>query len=306
MHSEPSVAVIGAGRWGQHLLANLHELGALAAVAEARADRAHEIARRFPSLPLFDDHRRVIDSKLRAVAIATPSSSHFAIARDCLRAGKDVFVEKPMALAAEQADELVRLADDHGRVLMVGHLLLYQPALQRIRAAIGSGLIGRPCALHHERLDVARPRAPEHVLWCLGVHDVAVACFLAADEPCAVTASGHRGSGEAVEDAYVQLRFPSGLQAHLHVSLRWPQRRRQLVVHGDEGMLVYDELAQTVTLHRVSCAQPALDGERLFEGASEPVRLEMQHFLARLDDAHDRRTVEQASARIEAGAPSAR
>lgn len=284
------VAVIGAGRWGRNLVRNLAELGALRCVADKAAEA--RAALEPLGLDLLHDHSAAIRSSARAVAIATPSPSHFAIACEALSAGKDVFVEKPMALCASEALALVELARRQQRVLMVGHLVLFQPAVAWLRDAIARGLIGRLLRLHHERLQFGRARATENALWNLGVHDVAVALDLARERPVRVQCHGLSDApGAPADDVRLELAFPGDLTVHVHASWRWPERRRRLTAIGTEGMLVYDELEQTVTLHRKRIARAATvatdddlschdeGAEVVFRGEGEPVRRELEHFL---------------------------
>ncbi|MDX9721215.1 MAG: Gfo/Idh/MocA family oxidoreductase [Myxococcota bacterium] len=280
------IAVIGVGRWGRHLAKNLRELGVLGAIVETEAERCAAWSQSCPELRCFNDPQQILDAPIPAVAIATPSASHFDIARLCLQAGKDVFVEKPMTLSEPQARELVRLARDRERILMVGHLLLYQPALHELLRLTRSGIIGQVLSTHHERLEPPRERTPEDALWALGVHDVAVALFLSNAVLLEQRAFGMLGPSGVQEDSQLHLRFANGMRAHLHVSLRWPERRRRCIILGERGSLVYDELTQTVTLDRrdFHSSPEAPEGELLFRGNAQPVRLEMMHFLERLRD----------------------
>ena len=283
------VAVIGAGAWGRNLVANFHDLGSLGAVAEADPGIRQDLAERFPALGIYADPQAIFASDITAVAIATPVPTHFAIARDAILAGKDVFVEKPLTLSLEDARSLVALARERGRVLMVGHLLLYQPAIQWIKAFLAAGELGEVHAIHQERLNLGRARAAENVLWSFGVHDVAVMLHLAGESPVRTRAWGQRVLQAKVEDdVHLHLAFASGAQAHLHTSWLWPEKRRRLTVVGSGGMLTYDELDQTVTLHRKGIdARLATrdDGsEVVFRGDGEPLRLELAHFLERLHD----------------------
>lgn len=285
----PRVAVIGAGAWGRNLVANFHALGSLEAVAEADPTIRADLATRFPDLGVFDDPRAIYASDVDAVAIATPVPTHHAIARTALLAGKDVFVEKPITMSVDDARDLVAVARDRGRVLMVGHLLLYQPAVQWIKGFLAAGELGAVHAFHQERLNLGRARSAENVLWSFGVHDVAVLLHLAGAPPERVEAWGHRILQARVhDDVHLRLCFADGAQAHLHTSWLWPEKRRRLTVIGSAGMLVYDELDQTVTLHR-----KGIDGhlanrddgsEVVFRGDGEPLRLELSHFLDRVAD----------------------
>jgi predicted dehydrogenase len=229
------------------------------------------------------------DPEVSAVAIATPAPTHFALARAALLAGKDAFVEKPLALEVRDARELTDLALDSGRVLMVGHLLLYQPAITWMHRWLASGQLGEVYSLHQERLNLGTARPVENALWSLGVHDIAVLLYLTGSEPTGVQVSGQRVLGEAVEDdVTVHLEFAGGVQAHLHTSWLWPEKRRRLLVVGSAGMLAYDELDGRVVLHRKGIG-PDLKSwdhgsEEVFRASGEPLRLELQHFLDRLQD----------------------
>ncbi|MCR4392076.1 MAG: Gfo/Idh/MocA family oxidoreductase [Candidatus Acetothermia bacterium] len=278
------VGLIGAGGWGKNLARTLHELGALGGIAEIRPDLRAELSILYPDVPLYLHHYALLESDLPAVAVATPAATHSALAKEALLAGKHVFVEKPLALATHEAEELVALARKRGRVLMVGHLLLYQPAVRWIKEFLDSGALGEIWSLHQERLNLGRARSVENALWSLGVHDVAVVLYLVGREPGEVRVVGQAALQPNVEDdVYLHLRFPGGIRAHLHASWLWPEKRRRLTVIGEAGMLVYDEVEQTVTFHRKAIT-PQLTSrdegaEVVFQGHGEPLKLELAHFL---------------------------
>jgi predicted dehydrogenase len=280
------IAVIGAGQWGKNVVRTFAELGALVAVAEASAAIRADVGASYPEVPFYSSYDSILTNEaIEAVAIATPVATHFAIAREALLAGKDVFVEKPMTLYAEEARELHRLARKMGRILMVGHLLLYQPAIQWIKQYFVSGELGEVYSLHQQRAKLGRVRTVENVLWSLGVHDVAVLLHLVGEEPVQVAVHGQRVLQREIEDdVHLHLTFQNGVQAHLHTSWLWPEQERRLVVIGSRGMLVYDELQQTVTLHRktIEGDLSARDAgsEVVFAGHAEPLRVECEHFLA--------------------------
>ncbi len=278
------VAVLGAGKWGVNLIRTFHELGALGAVVEVDAERRAWIQAEYPEVEVFADPRHVWDSAMPAVVVATPVPTHYELARQALLAGKDVFVEKPLTLCVSQASELVELARRQARILMVGHLLLYQPAIPWLKERLAEGMVGRVHSLHQERLNLGRARSAENALWSLGVHDVAVLLYLVGQPPERVAAIGQRALQPSVEDdVYVHLRFPGGTQAHLHVSWLWPEKRRRLTIVGSEAMVVYDELTQTVTLHRKRISsrleQHDEGSEVVYQGDGEPLRRECEHFL---------------------------
>lgn len=278
------LGVVGAGNWGKNLVRNLHEMGALAMVADSNEALLAAAREDFPGLRVEREFQTILDSDVDAVVIATPVPTHHRLAKEALLAGKDVFVEKPMTLNVADSEDLVALAEEKSLILMVGHLLLYQPAIQWMKKYLAEGNLGNLYSLHQERLKLGRARYVENVTWSLGVHDLAVLLYLVDEEPEKVFASGHCGLQEKVEDdVYVHLQFPSGTKAHLHNSWLWPENRRGLTVIGERGMLVYDEVNQRVFLHRKtinSDLNNCDDGEELiFEGSAAPLRLELEHFV---------------------------
>ena len=189
-----------------------------------------------------------------------------------------------MTLSSEESEELVRLADEKELILMVGHLLLFMPAVRFIKKFLDEGKLGRIFHLHQERKKLGRVRYIENVTWSLGVHDIALLLHLVGKTPRFVFASGHCGLQEKVEDdVYVHMEFIDGVRAHLHNSWIWPENRRQLTIIGERGMLVYEEATGRVTLHRKTIDEQLAshDGgsEVLFEGTEPPLRIELQHFL---------------------------
>jgi predicted dehydrogenase len=280
------VGLIGAGGWGRNLARTLHELGALGGIAELRPELRAELSALYPDVPIYPDQHLLLERDLPAMVIATPAATHFSIAKEALLAGKHVFVEKPLALATHEAEELVALARKQGRVLMVGHLLLYQPAVRWLKEFLDSGALGEIWSLHQERLNLGRVRTVENALFSLGVHDVALLLYLVGQAPERVAAQGQAVLQPNVEDdVYLHLWFPRGVQAHIHASWLWPERRRRLTAIGAKGMLIYDEAEQAISLHRKGI-NPDLTNrdegaEVVFhgQGRGEPLRLELLHFL---------------------------
>ena len=282
--NDVNVAVLGAGRWGRNLVRNLHELGALQAVVDPRPEVRSEVESTYPDVVVWAEPKDAFASDVDAVVIATPAVTHAALALAAIQAGKDVFVEKPFALSVEEAERVVREAYAAERVLMVGHMLLYQPAIRWIREYVLQGNIGSLIGLHQERLNLGTVRTVENVLWSLGVHDVAALLYLIGEDVVRVTAWGQRALQEHIEDdMYLHLQFQSGVEGHLHASWLWPERRRRLSLVGTEAMLVYDEEEHVVTLHRRHVLEDLSvedDGtEVVFNGEAAPLRAELEHLL---------------------------
>ena len=237
------VALFGAGTWGQNHLQTFHRLGALAAVVEVDPGRRSEIAAKYPDIKIFDDPGAVLaDDAYDGVIIATPASTHYTLARQALLAGKDVLVEKPMALSLAEAQELVNIAEERDRVLLVGHLLLYKPAVQKLITCLREGLVGELRLVEMRRRKLGRVRREENVLWSFAPHDLAVLLHLVGETPSHVEATGLAALQPGIEDdVRLNLTFTGGVRAHLHFSWLWPEDERRTVIIGTTGALSYDE-----------------------------------------------------------------
>ena len=187
----PRVGVVGAGNWGKNHIKAMDSLGALAAVADADPQRREALKVDYPRAEIYDDHHTMLnDGKVDGVVVASPAFTHYEIGRAALEAGKDILVEKPMAMNLVEADELIALAKSRGRILMVGHLLLYSPAVEAIIDMVKRGDIGEIVHLESRRLKLGRVRREENVFWSFAPHDIAVILQLMGGDPVAVKASG--------------------------------------------------------------------------------------------------------------------
>src|SRR5262245_13961700 len=285
-----TLAVVGAGAWGQNLVRNFHAIGALAAICEPAPDRRAALAAQYPTCPVVDHVDAVFENAaIGAVAIATPAESHAALVRRALNAGKDVFVEKPLCLTVTEGEALVQLAKQQGRILMVGHLLWYHPAVIRLKQLVDSGELGRVQYVYSNRLNLGRIRREENILWSFAPHDISVILGLVNETPDAVQAQGGNYLHPSIADVTVSLlSFPSGVKAHVFVSWLHPFKEQKLVVVGDRKMAVFDAIEPTPRLilyphsiewkHQVPVVNKAEGHEVAFE-SGEPLRAECQHFV---------------------------
>ncbi len=288
------VAQVGLGRWGANLARNFAELAELRWLCDADSARVEGLRARFPSAQLTERFEDVLaDEAVEAVVVATPVPTHAALARQALAAGKHVFVEKPMALASSEAEELVDLAEAQERVLMPGHLLLYHPGVRKLKEIVDSGELGEVLYVYGNRQNLGTIRPEENALGSLGVHDLSVILLLLGEEPGELWARGESFLKDGVEDVvFCYLRFPSGKVAHMHLSWLDPHKMRRMTVVGSEKMAVFDdmELDRKVTVYD-SAAEQSLGtyGEwRTRSGDiysprvanDEPLRLECRHFLS--------------------------
>ncbi|MEO0808868.1 MAG: Gfo/Idh/MocA family oxidoreductase [Cyanobacteria bacterium J06643_4] len=284
--SSPQVIVVGAGNWGKNLVKNFHALGALAGVAEASLELRERVAEQYPDVSLFADYTEALKTDAVAVVFATPAPTHYKFARAALEAGKDVFIEKPMTLEVSEAKWLAEYADANDRIVMVGHLLLYQPAIAWIRDYLASGKAGKVRHISAQRLKLGRVRSQENVWWSFAPHDVSVVLeLLGRPKLESVSAQGQAMVQPTVEDyVHVDLTFEGGLSAHVHSSWYWPTIERRTTVLCEKQILVYDEVAQTVTIHNQQIDGESLkhndEGSQTVDIASvQPLKLECEHFL---------------------------
>lgn len=257
---------------------------------EKRAKLAHS----YPQTRFTGNFQELLDDRdLGAVVVASPAPTHADLARRALLANKDVFVEKPLALAASDAEELVELASERDRVLMTGHLLEYHPAVTRLKETIEAGELGEIFYVYTHRLNLGVIRRNENALWSLAPHDLSLITYLLGQEPVEVRAVGHSYLGGEVEDVvFGTLRFADGKLAHLHVSWLDPHKERKITVVGSKKMAVFDDMARDGKLKIYDKGAEAPEyrsyGEYLnlrfgdivmpYVPNDEPLRLECEHF----------------------------
>jgi len=299
-----SIAVVGCGHWGKNLVRVFSELGVLGCVCDTDVSRRDAFDFK-SSPPVFTDKLEDVlcNRDVSAAAIATPAATHYEIVRKCLEAGKDVFVEKPLALNAEEGAVLVRIAEEGSRILMVGHILLYHPAIVRLRQLIDEGALGRILYCYSNRLNMGLIRTEENILWSFAPHDISVMLHLLEEEPIGVEADGQSYLTPGVVDVTLsRLKFKSGVTGHIFVSWLHPSKEQRFVVVGSEKMAVFDDRAEEKLLlypHRVDWSgrcPKAVKAEAIAVDIeeAEPLKEECRHFLdcvrsrrAPLTDGHE-------------------
>lgn len=290
-NDKPRIAVVGAGYWGKNLVRNYAELESLAAVCDSNAKALAPFADSYPGAECVTSFQDLVKRKdIDAVAIAAPAEMHFSLAREALLSGKDVFVEKPLALSLSDAHELKDIAEKHDRVLMVGHLLQYHSAFIRLKELIRKGELGRIHYIYSNRLSFGKIRREEDILWSFAPHDISMILCLAQEEPEYVMATGGNYLHKKIADVTTtHLEFPSGLKAHVFVSWLHPFKEQTLVVVGERNMAVFKDTVpwpEKLLLypHNISWYNgfPVPDKKEALKvevEQCEPLKVECAHFI---------------------------
>ena len=238
--------LIGYGYWGPNLARNLAETDGLClqAIADARDDARAQAARRHPGVAVVADAAQLIArADIDAVVIATPLATHHALATAAIDAGKHVLVEKPLAGSRRQAEELGELAAKRGVRLMVDHTFVYTGAVRAMRSMIERGDLGELLYLDSVRVNLGLFQQDSNVIWDLATHDLAIMDYLVDARPIAVSTNGARVAGFQHENiAYITVHFDGGLLCHFHVNWLAPVKIRQMLIGGQQRMLVYDDM----------------------------------------------------------------
>jgi UDP-2-acetamido-3-amino-2,3-dideoxy-glucuronate N-acetyltransferase len=289
MSSIPGVGVAGCGYWGKNLVRNFHELGALRAIYDVDQNTAGKLAAQYPTDVVSSFIDLLSRKDIQGVVIAAPASEHYALAKQALLAGKDVFVEKPLALLVEEGEELAQLARTHSRVLMVGHLLHYHPAIHELKRLVQTGGLGKVEYIYSSRLNFGKLRTEENILWSFAPHDISAILHLLDEDPASVTATGGAYLNPQIADVTLtNCHFRSGVTAHIFVSWLHPFKEQRLVVVGDRKTAVFDDTEKERKLvlyshkidwvNRVPVAKRS-EGEVIALSSEEPLRTECRHFL---------------------------
>lgn len=284
----PRVAVMGCGYWGSNHIRTLKSLGALAAVSDANPDRAEGFAveNEVEAIPVDQLFTR---SDIDAIVLALPPQFHAQNAIKAVENGKDVLVEKPIALNVPDAEREVRIARENGRIFMVGHVLRFHPAFEKLLELIKTGALGEIRYIHSHRLGLGKFHTESDALWDLAPHDLSMILAITGEEPSEI-----RGEGAAIIDdlsdfAHVHMTFPSGIRSHLFASRLNPYRERRLTVVGRKAMAVFDDVEpweRKLAIYRFDVWQDnnqwaftADEPEYIPVEMGMPLTRELQHFL---------------------------
>lgn len=283
------IGIIGAGGWGINHVKTYNGLSDCdyLLVSDLFESNLEKVKLINPDINITSDFKEIMESeKIEGVVIATTSDSHYPLAKEALLNGKNVFVEKPICLDIKQAEELIKIADEKDLVLMVGHLLLYHPAVTWIKEYINSGKLGELYSIYSQRLNLGRVRTTENAFWSLAPHDISIMLHLVGSPIKKSVSMGKSFINKGIEDTFFfSLEFENGVLGNGHVSWLDPNKTRQFTIVGSEGMIVFDDMSKDEKVKVFN--KKVVDGSKLIDDGyfvvdiekTEPLKLECQHFI---------------------------
>ena len=286
------ICVVGAGRWGTNHINTLYDMGALGGIVEYDIKNHFHIDNQLSEVQVF---KKIEESfgKFKGYTIATPAETHFKIAKKIISNGYHVLIEKPMTLNSDDAIELVEMAKEKNVNLMVGHLLLFHPAISKIKKMIDNQEIGKLQYIYSNRLNLGEIRSEENVFWSLAPHDISILQFLTNSYPIKTYATGSSFIQRGIHDTTLTIfDYPNNVKAHVYVSWLHPFKEHRLVVIGSEGMISFEDSKESKPLkfykkkYIVNNEIPEKkDGEEVlldYEN-TPPLKLEMEYFVNHMD-----------------------
>ena len=293
---ERNIAVVGCGYWGKNLVRNFADLGALHTICDASPGTLRELSSRYPQVKTEIEYSQVLqDEEIKGIVVSTPAVLHYEMAKEALLAGKDVFMEKPLALKVEEGRELIELAEKSSQVLLVGHLLEYHPAVKKLVELIDKGELGKIQYIYSNRLNLGKFRTEENILWSFAPHDISVIMLLLGGRmPLRVSAHGGYYLHQDIADVTLTtMEFKDGVRAHIFVSWLHPYKEQKLVVVGNKKMALFDDTNPTDKLflysHEIEWVERKpvphpKEAEVIEVSLEEPLRIECQDFLECLEN----------------------
>jgi UDP-2-acetamido-3-amino-2,3-dideoxy-glucuronate N-acetyltransferase len=302
-----NIAVVGSGYWGKNIVRNLYELNNLYAVCELNPEIREQTSKQYPDIKIYSSYDELLNDKnISGIAIATPAHTHFELAKKSLEAGYPTFVEKPLTLNLEDSKTLTKLANKKQVPLMVGHILEYHPAIVKMKELVSSGELGKVKHIRCTRINLGKIRANENIWWSFAPHDLSIIFTLIDEDPEKIQATSFEPLQKGIEDTvYVDLNFPGGKSAHIHVSWLEPIKLHQTVVVCEKAMIVFNDTLKENKLmlyrYNFNNSEPNLTKESeecvKYEDG-QPLKIECQHFVDCIKDNSTPKTDGQNACRI--------
>lgn len=292
-----NIAVVGAGAWGRNHIRVFSEIPEvnLKYICDKDYSKLSILQKSYPNSQLIEDIKPIIeDEEVKGVVISSSAVSHFPLAKEFILAGKDILVEKPMALSEEDAREMLSLAEERDRILMVGHLLIYHPVVEKLKEMIISGELGKIYYVYTQRVNLGVIRQDENALWSFAPHDLSVILYLFGEKPISVSAHGESYLQRGIEDVvFLSLRFADGKMANIHMSWLDPHKIRKITIVGSKKMVVFDDMETSEKLKIYDKGVKTISYDTYGEYLSlrfgditipsikmiEPLRIEAEHFI---------------------------
>ena len=278
-----NVAVIGCGIWGKNVVRNFYNLNALHTVCDLDEENRKNLKEQYPDVNIISDSNEIFNNpEIEAVAVVTPSHTHYKIVKKAIESGKHVYVEKPISTVSDEARDLTELAEKNNMVLMVGHLLMYHPVVNRLRMLIEEGALGEIRYVQSDRLNINYFKNDRSVMWDLAPHDVSMTSYILGKEPVRViSAVGASSDNNGIMDiTHVTIEYEGGIVAQISDSWIHPQKRVNLLVRGTKASAMFDDTLAENKLQIFESSSPKVSTTEVIDYIEiEPLKLECQHFL---------------------------
>ena len=237
------IAIVGCGYWGNNLIRNFNKVADIDTVCDIDQGKLDSIKENYPAIKITTDFNDILNNpKIKAVVIALPTKFHYEFAKKSLIAGKHILVEKPMTTNSQEAEELIKIAEKKGKILMVDHTFLYHSPILKIKEIIDSGELGKIYYYDSQRMNLGTIRPDINVVWDLASHDISILNFLFKDKPTEVSAIGSSHISKQEEVAHIVIKYQKGIVAHIHLSWLSPIKIRQILIGGSEKMVYFDDI----------------------------------------------------------------
>lgn len=285
---ERKIGIIGAGLWGRNIIRNFYNLGYLHTVCDIDNENLKNVISDYNNVNTTNDYKEILNNpEIKGVVVVTPSHTHYKIVKELLEHGKNVYVEKPISTVANEALSLMNLADEKGLVLMVGHLLLYHPVVNRLKMLIEEGVLGEIKYIQSDRLNINYFKNDRSVMWDLAPHDVSMISYIIDKKPKkVVSAVGASSDGNNIMDiTHITLEFENGIIGHISDSWIHPQKRVNLLVRGTKATAVFDDTISENKLQIFDNVKPKTNQVVSLDYIEiEPLKLECQHFVTCIEN----------------------
>lgn len=286
------ICVIGGGRWGKNHIRTLYEMGNLGGIVESNEARLRELLTQYP-VKGFLNIDEAMDDDFDGFVVATPAETHYLVGKKLLENSRHTLIEKPLALSSKDSRELIKIAKKNDTRLMVGHILLFHPAIRKIKEVIDSGKIGQIYYLYSNRLNLGTVRTEENVFWSFAPHDISVLDFIVGQPSIEVHAKGGKYLQDTIDDVTItQFDYPNNVRAHIFVSWLHPFKEQRLVIVGSRAMISFDDSSKEKNILFFNKHIDWKDGmptkveepdEIIYYEKSQPLRNELQYFIDNLD-----------------------